>query len=224
MQQHLLIDADDTLWENNIYFERAIEQFVNFLNHSSLKTEEIRAVLDEIEMTMGYGSEAFAKSLQETYRQLAEREVSGADLAQVGSFARQIIEHPIEAIAGVPETLAYLAPRHRLILVTKGHEEEQRLKIDASGLGMYFEHTIVVAEKDVETYHRLIHELALDVPATWMIGNSPRSDINPARKAGLNTIFIPNANTWRLEHEEITTDGTSKLLQLERFTELREHF
>lgn len=223
-QQHLLIDADDTLWENNIYFERAIEQFVDFLNHSSLTMEEVRAVLDEIEMTMGYGSEAFAKSLQATYRQLAEREVSDADLTRVGSFARQIIEHPVEAIDGVPETLTYLAPRHRLILVTKGHEEEQRLKIEASGLGNYFEHTIVVAEKDIEAYNRLVHELELDVPNTWMIGNSPRSDINPARQAGLNAIFIPNANTWRLEHEEISADGASKLLQLDNFAELREYF
>src|SRR5579863_4982554 len=69
MQQHLLIDGDDTLWENNIYFERAIEAFIDFLDHSSLKPEEVRAVLDEIEMTQGYGSENFTRSLQATYRQ-----------------------------------------------------------------------------------------------------------------------------------------------------------
>ena len=32
-RQTLLIDADDTLWENNIYFERAIADFISFLNH-----------------------------------------------------------------------------------------------------------------------------------------------------------------------------------------------
>jgi hypothetical protein len=33
LSQTLLIDADDTLWENNIYFERAIADFISFLNH-----------------------------------------------------------------------------------------------------------------------------------------------------------------------------------------------
>jgi len=34
--QTLLIDADDTLWENNIYFERAIANFISFLNHHEI--------------------------------------------------------------------------------------------------------------------------------------------------------------------------------------------
>ena len=224
MHQHLLIDGDDTLWENNIYFERAIEEFMDFLDHSALKKEEVRAVLDEIEMTMGYGSKNFARSLQETYRQLAERDVRDEDLERVGQFGEQIIHHPMQVMEGVEETLAYLSPRHRLILLTKGNQDEQRLKIDNSGLDIYFEHTIIVAEKNSATYHRLIQEFELDMPQTWMIGNSPRSDINPARNVGLNTVFIPHPHTWTLEKEEIVEDGTGKLLRLERFSELREHF
>jgi putative hydrolase of the HAD superfamily len=58
-----------------------------------------------------------------------------------------------------------------------------------------------------------------------MIGNSPRSDINPALAAGLNAIFIPHAQTWVLEHEEIERSlGTGKLMELESFGRLREHF
>ena len=224
MQQHLLIDGDDTLWENNIYFERAIEAFTGFLDHSSLKPEEVRAVLDEIEMTMGYGSLNFARSLQETYRQLVERDVRDEDLERVRSFGEQIMHHPMQVIEGVEETLTYLSPRHRLILLTKGHQDEQRLKIDSSGLGIYFEHTIIVAEKDSATYNRLVHELELDIPQTWMIGNSPRSDINPARNVGLNAVFIPHPHTWHLENQDIVADGTGKILQLERFADLCTHF
>ena len=79
MRQHLLIDADDTLWENNIYFERAIHAFLEFLNHSSLSHDEVRAVLEEIELKQGYGTHSFVKSLQETFIRLAERTVSAAD-------------------------------------------------------------------------------------------------------------------------------------------------
>ena len=224
MQQHLLIDGDDTLWENNIYFERAIETFMDFLDHSSLKTEEVRAVLDEIEMTMGYGSLNFAKSLQETYRQLVERDVRDEDLERVRSFGEQIMHHPMQVMDGVEETLAYLAPRHRLILLTKGNQDEQRLKIDSSGLGVYFEHTIVVAEKDIATYNQLIHELELDVPQTWMIGNSPKSDINPALDAGLHAVLVPHPHTWVLEHQDLREPGTRRFLTVERFADLRLHF
>ena len=224
MKQHLLIDGDDTLWENNIYFERAIEAFIDFLDHSSLKPEEVRAVLDEIEMTQGYGAANFAKSLQETYRQLAERDVHDEDLERVRRFGEQITLHPMQVMGGVQETLAYLSPRHRLILLTKGNQDEQRIKIENSGLGIYFEHTIIVAEKDVATYKRLVQDLELDVPHTWMIGNSPRSDINPARQVGLNAVFIPHSHTWHLENQDIVADGPGQLLELASFAELRNHF
>jgi putative hydrolase of the HAD superfamily len=224
MQQHILIDGDDTLWENNIYFERAIEAFIDFLDHSSLRPEEVRVVLDEIEMTQGYGAANFAKSLQETYRQLAERAMRGEDLEQVRRFGEQIMRHPMQVIDGVQETLAYLSPRHRLILLTKGNQDEQKIKIENSGLGIYFEHTIIVAEKDISTYNRLVQELELDIPHTWMIGNSPRSDINPARHVGLNAVFIPHAHTWHLEKQELVAGGPGQLLELVSFTELRNHF
>src|SRR5947209_18993706 len=42
--QTLLIDADDTLWENNIYFERAIAGFISFLNHQQLSPAEVREI------------------------------------------------------------------------------------------------------------------------------------------------------------------------------------
>ena len=82
-RQFLIVDADDTLWENNIYFERAFDDFVEYLNHSSMAPQEIRAVLDEIEVANarihGYGSLNFGRNLRETYEHLAEREVSDGD-------------------------------------------------------------------------------------------------------------------------------------------------
>src|SRR3982750_3743409 len=119
-RQNLIIDADDTLWENNIYFERAFDQFVAFLAHSRMSSTEVRDILDEIERTNakihGYGSLNFGRNLAECYRHLAEREISEAHLATVVSFAERILECPMEVIPGVPETLAYLAERHDLTL------------------------------------------------------------------------------------------------------------
>ncbi len=224
MRQHLLIDADDTLWENNIYFEQAIHAFITFLNHSSLTHEEVRAVIDEMEHIMGYGSVNFTRSLVETYRRLAEKDVRDEDILQVRQFGEQLNQHPLQLIDGVKETLAYLSPRHELILLTKGETTEQKLKVERSGIENYFKHVFIVEEKDVATYQRLEQELQLDSRQTWMIGNSPRSDINPALAAGFNAIYIPHPHTWRLEHEEVHHKGEEQLLTLSTFTELRSYF
>ena len=226
-RQHLLIDADDTLWENNIYFENAFDQFVDFLDHSSMSATEIRGVLDEIESANikihGYGAANFARNLAQCYQKLAERAISEHDLRMVTSFAERILDCPMELIEGVAGTLEYLSVRHELTLFTKGHPEEQKLKIDRSGLGGYFHHTAIVKEKDTEAYAKLARERALDLERTWMVGNSPKSDINPALAAGLKAVFIPHPRTWGLEHEEIqAVDG--RLLVLENFAGLRLHF
>jgi putative hydrolase of the HAD superfamily len=226
-RQFLLIDADDTLWENNIYFERAFDEFVAFLDHSSLTAAEVRTVLDQIEDTNnrihGYGSLNFGRNLRECYQHLAERAVRAEDLRTVMTFAERILECPMEVIPGVPETLAYLARRHDLTLFTKGHPEEQKLKIDRSGLGRYFGHTAIVKEKDAAAYRRLVAERGLEPARTWMIGNSPKSDINPAMEAGLNAVFVPHAHTWVLERQEIRP-GAGQLLVVEEFAELRQRF
>jgi len=227
MRQHLIIDADDTLWENNIYFERAFEEFVGFLDHSSMNPTEIRAVFDEIEginaRIHGYGSLSFGRNLKQCYQHLCERHVAHDDLEHVMSFATRILECPMEVIAGVPETLEYLAPRHDLVLFTKGHPEEQKLKIDRSELGIYFGHTEIVKEKDRSGYEKLTQHLGFERSKSWMIGNSPKSDINPALEAGLNAVFVPHAHTWVLEKEEVR-DGPGTLLRLEGFAELQLHF
>jgi putative hydrolase of the HAD superfamily len=220
----LIIDADDTLWENNIYFERAFDEFVEFLAHSALSPPEVRTVLDEIELVnakiYGYGSKNFARNLAETYRRLVERDVCEDDVRRVMGFAERILECPMEMIAGVEETLAYLHERHDLTLFTKGHPEEQKLKIDRSGLGRYFQHTAIVKEKDAPAYRALAAERGMDPPQTWMIGNSPKSDVNPALEAGLNAVFVPHAHTWVLERHEIVP-GAGRLEIVEQFADLK---
>jgi putative hydrolase of the HAD superfamily len=103
------------------------------------------------------------------------------------------------------------------------HPEEQKLKIDRSGLGPRFAHTAIVKEKDAAAYRALVDARAMDPSRTWMIGNSPKSDINPALEAGLNAVFVPHQHTWTLERQEIRP-GPGRLLMLDRFPDLRSHF
>jgi putative hydrolase of the HAD superfamily len=222
-RQSLIFDADDTLWENNIYFEEAFDRFCDYLDHSSLTPDQVRAVLDEIEMANaqihGYGSKNFGRNLQICLQHLAERHVGETDLRTVEEFAYAILDKPIELIEGVEETVAKLAEQHTLTIFTKGDKDEQQIKVDRSGLGKYFRHTAIVKEKNRESYLHLAEDLSFDHQHTWMIGNSPKSDINPALAAGLNAVYVPHPRTWSLEKEEVP-ESHPRLLRVGRISEL----
>lgn len=228
-RQTLLIDADDTLWENNIYFERAIGRFISFLNHHEFSPEQVREVLNDVEreciVKHGYGLHSFAHALVDTFERLSASPVTPELHAQINSFAHTIADHPIEMLPEVTETLQHLCGRHHIILVTKGAVVEQTAKIERSGLKEYFAATEILAEKDVAGYCRILEKYELACDSTWMVGNSPKSDINPALAAGLNAVFVPHGDTWILEHEELNSALPSqRLLIVGRFAELREHF
>jgi len=143
----------------------------------------------------------------------------------VASFAQSIENHPIEFLPEVPQTLESLSQRHKLILVTKGATAEQSGKVERSGIGKYFAAVEIVPEKSATTYSTVAGKYDLTHHSTWMIGNSPKSDINPALAAGLHAVFIPHGDTWILEHEELNpAPPNQKLLIVGRFAELREHF
>jgi putative hydrolase of the HAD superfamily len=223
---NLLIDADDTLWENNIYFERVIERVLQLLHRAGANAGNFRAELNETERRRiplnGYGTMNFTQSLLETFKGSLPPGSDPALSEQVRQMSLSILDHPIEIIEGVPETLAYLSQRHALFLVTKGNEREQSRKIEASNLRGYFRDVEILHEKDTGAYTRLLDHHGWDPSCTWMIGNSPRSDINPALAAGMRAVYIPHTHTWTLEHAEPADH--SCLMELERFSDLRLHF
>jgi putative hydrolase of the HAD superfamily len=227
--QTLLIDADDTLWENNIYFERAIAAFTSYLDHQTHTPAEVRAVLNTCEhetiAANGYGLTSFRQSLVNCYRRLAIHPVTDEHVTSIHGFASIIHEHPIELLPGVTETLASLSTRHRLILMTKGDPVEQTGKLDRSGLAPHFSAVEIVPEKDPASYRAVASRHNLTPATSWMIGNSPKSDINPALAAGLHAVFLFHQNTWTLEHAELTTPPPGQqLIELDAFIRLTELF
>src|ERR1700734_1946634 len=154
--QTLLIDADDTLWENNVYFERAIAAFISYLNHREYSPSEVRQALNAVEretiLAHGYGLTSFTRSLVTCFERLSPEPVTEEKAARIRGFARTISEQEIQLLPGVAETLKDLASRHRLILMTKGNQAEQADKLARSGLAGHFAAVEIVAEKDPRTY------------------------------------------------------------------------
>lgn len=223
--QTLLIDADDTLWENNIYFERAIAAFISYLNHHEYSPAEVRQALNAVEretiLAHGYGLSSFTRSLVDCFERLSPHPVTEEKRERVLGFARAIAEQEIELLPGVEATLAELATRHRLILMTKGDEAEQADKLARSGLASHFSAVEIVAEKNPAAYHDVMTRRELKPHSTWMIGNSPKSDINPALAAGLHAVFLFHKDTWILEHAEVEAAPPGQhLIELDSFAKL----
>src|SRR5215813_6507962 len=229
MRQTLLIDADDTLWENNVYFERAIADFISFLNHHERSPAEVREILNDAEreciITHGYGLHSFTHALVKTFERLSVEPLTPALQETIHGFARTIAEQPVLVLPRVAETLQYLEGRHQLILVTKGNFKEQSGKVHRSGLEKYFSAVEIVPEKHADEYRAIVGKHDLVAEETWMVGNSPKSDINPALGAGLNAVFVPHDDTWVLEHEDLAEpQPPSRLLVVNRFAELSNYF
>lgn len=225
-RQTLVFDADDTLWENNVLFNRTVERYFTWLAHPTLDRAGFRAVLNEVERANipvhGYGSASFLRSLADCVERVHGRPATDAERTVIAELATELVSGHLELVPGVVETLTELSARHDLLMLTKGEVLEQQRKIDASGLTKHFRSTHIVAEKRVDDYRAFVAEQGLPTASTWMIGNSPRSDILPARAVGLRAVFIPNPHTWELEEAELPAD--EGVLTIARLADLVEHF
>jgi putative hydrolase of the HAD superfamily len=205
---NLIFDADDTLWDSNIHFLEAEAAFLETLGRAEvLDDRAIRAAMRRHELRIieshGYGRRPYLLALHQVAEELAHPRHHGNLRVEVERIGERLIDRHCELLPGVAATLGELARRHRLLLFTKGDPGEQLRKLDRSGLRPLFHRIGVPVEKDSSNYLLLIAQAELEPSRTFMIGNSPRSDINPALKAGLGAVFIPHPHTWELEHEEI---------------------
>jgi putative hydrolase of the HAD superfamily len=225
---HLIFDADDTLWDSNIHFLEAEAHFIAELVAAEAgATEAVRAAIRQRELEIikshGYGREPFVVLMRMVAAELAPegaRETLGAAVERI---AAHFLERECQLLPDVEPTLIELAARHHLTLFTKGQPREQMRKLERSGLRRHFSHVEVPPEKDEAAYRRLVEAAGLDRTRAFMIGNSPRSDINPALRAGLRAVFIPHPHTWELEHEEVDL-ADERVTVIDNFRILREIF
>src|SRR5271169_1762881 len=160
-RETILIDADDTLWENNVYFEQTIEEFLTLLEPFGYPREYVRHILNETERRNirqhGYGVRSFGRSLEDTYMKLAGHRAERATVEMIHRRVDELEHTPPRILDGVVETLDYLAERHRLILFTKGEPAEQAAKVERSGLQIHFDAIEIVRSEETATYRDLVN-------------------------------------------------------------------
>jgi putative hydrolase of the HAD superfamily len=225
---NLIFDADDTLWDSNIHFLEAESAFLEALGQCGIGQTEVRAAIRRHELDiiaeMGYGRSPYVRALHRVVCELLPARYHGAFAVEVERIGARLLNRPCELLPDVEPTLRELSRRHRLLLFTKGQPTEQRAKLNRAGLGALFSRVGIPLEKDEGAYSLLLAQAGLDRLHTFMIGNSPRSDINPALRAGLRgAVFIPHPHTWELECEELDSDD-ERVVTITSFSQLLELF
>ncbi len=199
---HIAFDADDTLWHNEPIFDLTQERVAELLA-DWVPAEELGEKLSRMERRnlrlFGYGAKGFTLSLVETALEVTGGEISGHVVQQILDAGKAMIEHPVELLPGVVETLEQLGSEHPLLLITKGDLFHQESKIARSGLADRFAEIEIVSEKDEATYRRILDRLRIAAERFVMIGNSVKSDILPVVAIGGNAVHVPYESQWLLD-------------------------
>ena len=217
------VDADDTLWHNERNYRSAQARLARLLAeyHSP---EWVNDRLYQTEMRnlehFGYGIKAFALSMIETAIQLTEGRISGRELQSLIDLAREMLAAEVELLEHVDHTVAHLAGRYPLMVITKGDLRDQELKVARSGLAPHFRHVEVLSEKSRESYSILLERHGVPPDRFLMVGNSLRSDILPVLELGARAVYIPHGFTWTHEGAEPPPVGRAGYYELEHFGQL----
>ncbi|MEW9304404.1 HAD family hydrolase [Labrys neptuniae] len=201
----LAFDADDTLWQNEQYFRTAEEELVSLLADYADKDTLLAHLLEVGKRNVvshGFGMKTFTFSMIDTAIDVSGGQVPAPVIGRILALGKEILNHPVELLPGVADTLESLAGQYRLILITKGDLFHQENKIAQSGLRDLFEAVEIVSEKSAETYAQAFARHGDGPQASMMIGNSLKSDVIPALRVGSWGVYVPHPLTWAFEHAE----------------------
>ena len=200
----IAFDADDTLWVNETYFDETETKFCelmqDYLSHQGISQELFKIEIANLKL-YGYGIKGYILSMIEAAMTISNNTIPVEVIEKIIQYGKELLEKPIVLLEGVEETLEALKGKYKLVVATKGDLLDQRRKLHNSGLGHYFHHIEVMADKQEIDYSDLIKRLDIEASDFLMIGNSLKSDVLPVLAIGGHAVHIPFHTTWA--HEKI---------------------
>lgn len=216
-------DADDTLWHNEIIFEKVHERYRALLAayHDAATVDRTLLATELRNLDLyGYGVKGFTLSSIETAIELTSGKIRTEEIQHIIELGREMLAHPVDLLDGVAETLTALGPRHRMLLITKGDLRDQERKLAKSGLASHFHHIEIVSEKDEATYAEILERYAIPANRFLMVGNSIKSDILPVLALGGAGAHVPYHVLWAAERIEAVPQAEGRFFSLKSVREL----
>jgi putative hydrolase of the HAD superfamily len=227
MIELVLVDFDDTLVDTGPRFQGARRDLLSLLLQSGFAAEAAYDMLfHQVDPGMraqyGFGPRRMEPAFVETYRRLCRQHGVEEDpaiterCAQIGRGCYG----PPPAFDGALDALRRLAAAHRTVVYTQSGDMEYQLET-VRGAGIIDivteDHVRISDRKDAEVFRQILDAYGVSDPdAAWMIGNSIRSDINPALEAGANAILVEANDPW--EHDLVEPFST-RFHRVATFTE-----
>lgn len=199
------LDADDTLWQNEQFFQLTHARFAELLaDYAERDHLEERLFAAETRNLghYGFGIKGFVLSMIETAIEVTEERVPAAVIRRIVEAGQEMLAHPIELLPGVEAAVDRLADRHPLVLVTKGDLLDQERKLAQSGLGERFAGVEIVSHKTAPVYAGIFARQGAGEGESLMAGNSLKSDVIPVIEAGGHGVHVPHELTWAWERTD----------------------
>lgn len=201
----IAFDADDTLWINEPYFQEAEKEFCilleDYLPQHSVSQELFKTEMQNLHL-YGYGVKGFMLCMIETISRVSDGKAPLELVNKTIALGKDLLQKPIELLAGVTETLESLKGKYRLVVATKGDLLDQERKLKNSGLQDYFHHIEIMSDKKSSDYQKLLKHLDCEPSNFLMLGNAIKSDILPVLEIGGFAAHIPYHVTWTHEQHD----------------------
>lgn len=204
----IIFDGDDTLWETALLYAGAKEEFFRQMSSLGFDLQEVEETFQNIDVAnvdrFGFSMHRFPLSMAETYNLFCDKYSMASEQGvaeKLKSIGYSVFTKLPANCAYAEEVLALLRPHFLLILATKGDYEVQCSKINQSKLAPFFHAIYILEHKTPRELQNIAEACDLDVSRSWVIGDSLKSDINPALQAGFRAIWIQN-DGWEYEKDE----------------------
>ncbi len=218
----IAFDADDTLWVNEPYFQKAEHDFCalleNYLPQHAISKELFETEMNNLSL-YGYGVKGFILCMIETASRISAGQLPLKTVNKIIAIGQDLLKMPIELLDGVEDTLVQLTAHYKLIVATKGDLLDQERKLRNSGPQKFFHHVEIMSNKKNEDYVKLLRKIECRPENFMMIGNSINSDILPVLEMGSQAIHVPYHVTWT--HEQASAEfKPSNFLQVNSLDQL----
>jgi putative hydrolase of the HAD superfamily len=206
----VLVDFDDTLVDTGPRFQNARRALLLLMQEAGF-TEDIAydVLYNRVDPGMrakyGLGPKRMEPAFVATYERLCE--IHGvavdADIVRRSAELGRGVYGPPPAFEGALDALRRLSLHLPTVVYTQSGDAQYQLECvrGAGIIDIVAEDRVRVCDrKDAEMFVQTLASYGVKDPArAWMVGNSIRSDINPALEAGANAILVDTPDPWEYD-------------------------
>jgi putative hydrolase of the HAD superfamily len=207
----VLVDFDDTLVETAPAFQKARDALFRRLEREGFAEDEVfrvhhDVVEPELLVLFGMGPFRLAPSFRDTYVRLCVEKGRTPDKAvadECEELGRDFMGHP-RVMEGALDALEALAREFPTAIYSQAsHPEYQLNRIrDAGVLEIVARDRVrITPHKNRTSFLETLDHFGVRNPAgSLMVGNSLRSDINPALEAGAGAVLVEPYEMWHYDN------------------------